>query len=446
MTEPIDWTVTGQNRRIKAAVIIFSLYLAIVLLHLVSWGYLVVWIVTGILCGRALQLVLAKPIAPPPLTELTTYPFVSIAVAGKNEQVTIGESIEQLCKLDYPRDRYEVWAIDDNSSDRTGEILDELAKIYPHLRVIHRGTDAAGGKSGALNLALDRMQGEIIGVFDADARVSPDTIRAIVPYFDRSPTLGALQLRKAISNHEFNFLTQGQRAEMALDACFQQQRIALGGIGELRGNGQFVRRTALDGCDGWNEETITDDLDLTIRLHLTGWGIELMSHPPVFEEGVTTIYSLWNQRKRWAEGGFQRYLDYWQEIFSDRLDGAKTFDLVSFVLIQYLLPPAAIPDLVIAIWLRHAPILTPMTATLGLALPLWAIWVGLRRTEDRSAVSLSTGELIRQTAIGAIFILHWLVVMPIIILKMTIFSKQLTWVKTPRQGENPTSKNQSAIS
>jgi len=35
---------------------------------------------------------------------------------------------------------------------------------------------------------------------------------------------------------------------MALDSYFQQQRIALGGIGELRGNGQFARRTALERC------------------------------------------------------------------------------------------------------------------------------------------------------------------------------------------------------
>jgi 1,2-diacylglycerol 3-beta-glucosyltransferase len=437
-TKPtIDWSLTGQNRRLKAAAIVLFMYLTIVWLHLVSWGYLFIWVMTGVLCARALQIVLVEPIAPPEppelVGELDEYPYISIAVAGKNEEATIQETIERLCALDYPRDRYEVWAIDDNSSDRTGEILDELSKAYPQLRVIHRGTAATGGKSGALNQALDRMSGELIGVFDADAIVAPNTLLAVVPYFTRSPRLGAIQLRKAISNHEYNFLTQGQRGEMALDACFQQQRISLGGIGELRGNGQFVRRSALADCDGWNEATITDDLDLTIRLHLTGWQIELVSHPAVEEEGVTTLTALWNQRKRWAEGGFQRYLDYWREILSDRLDAAKTFDLISFVLIQYLLPPAAIPDLLAALWLRHPPILAPMTATLGVALPIWAMWVGLKRASGKESIELTT--LVRQTAIGTIFILHWLVVMPITIIKMTILPKQLKWVKTPRQGD-----------
>lgn len=89
---------------------------------------------------------------------------------------------------------------------------------------------------------------------------------------------------------------------MILDSYFQQQRIALGGIGELRGNGQFVRRSALDQCGGWNEETITDDLDLTIRLHLDNWKIGFLLNPAVNEEGVTKAIALWHQRSRWAEG------------------------------------------------------------------------------------------------------------------------------------------------
>ena len=86
-----------------------------------------------------------------------------------------------------------------------------------------------------------------------------------------------------------NFWTQGQASEMMLDAYFQQQqRIAIGGIGELRGNGQFVRRTALADCKGWNEQTITDDLDLTLKLHINDWDIDLLAYPAVQEEGVTS--------------------------------------------------------------------------------------------------------------------------------------------------------------
>jgi 1,2-diacylglycerol 3-beta-glucosyltransferase len=430
----IDWSAGMGYRRLKAAAILGCLWLGVAALHLISWGYIVAWVITGIFCWRALKLVTTKVAAPPVFVPDQTYPFISLAIAAKNEAAVITSLVESLCSLDYPVDRYEVWAIDDNSSDRTPEILDTLAQTYPQLQVLHRTAQDPGGKSAALNQVLTLMQGEFIGVFDADAQVTPDFLYQVLAYF-QTATVGAIQLRKAISNSETNFLTRGQRAEMALDAYLQQQRISCGGIGELRGNGQFVRRTALNSCDGWNEETITDDLDLTLRLHLTGWEIELMPYPPVGEEGVTTFKALWHQRNRWAEGGFQRYLDYWRSIFSNRMGTTKTLDLLSFLLIQYLLPPAGIPDFLMAIWLKHPPLLLPMTAALGVALPLWAIWVGLKRSYQQADLKVGIGTLLTQTAIGLIFILHWLVIMPLAIARMAILPKRLKWVKTLRQAD-----------
>jgi 1,2-diacylglycerol 3-beta-glucosyltransferase len=430
----INWSAGMGYRRLKAATILGSLWLGVAALHLISWGYLIAWAITSVFCVRALKLVATKVAAPPVLIPPQTYPFISLAIAAKNEAAVITTLVESLCSLNYPVDRYEVWAIDDNSTDRTPEILDTLAQKYPQLQVLHRTERDTGGKSAALNQVLTLMQGELIGVFDADAQVTPDFLHQVLAYF-QTASVGAIQLRKAISNSETNFLTRGQRAEMALDAYLQQQRTGGSGIGELRGNGQFVRRTALNSCDGWNEETITDDLDLTIRLQLTGWDIELMPYPPVGEEGVTTFKALWHQRNRWAEGGFQRYLDYWRSISSNRMGTTKTLDTISFFLIQYLLPPAGIPDFLMAIWLKHPPLLLPMTASLGIALPLWGIWVGLRRSYQQADLPVSFTTLFTQTAIGSLFILHWLVIMPLAIVRMAILPKRLKWVKTLRQAD-----------
>jgi 1,2-diacylglycerol 3-beta-glucosyltransferase len=431
---PIDWAAGMGYRRLKAAIVLGGLWLGVAGLHLLTWGYLVAWGITGVFCLQALRLVSARVDSPPVFVPPQTYPFISVAVAAKNEAVVIANLIDNLCHLDYPADRYEIWAIDDNSTDRTPEILDNLAQKYPQLQVLHRTGEDSGGKSGALNQVLEMMKGDIIGVFDADAQVTTDVLQQVLAYFQTEAT-GAIQLRKAIANIDSNFLTRGQRTEMSLDAYLQQQRTRLGGVGELRGNGQFVRRTALISCDGWNEETITDDLDLTLRLHLTGWEIELMPYPPVLEEGVTTLKGLWNQRNRWAEGGFQRYLDYWQPIASNRLGTRKTLDLLSFLTIQYLLPPAGIPDFLMALWLRHPPLLLPMTASLGVMLPLWASWVGLRRSYRQADRTVNPATVFRQMAIGGVFVLHWLLVMPFTIGRMAIFPKRLKWVKTPRQGD-----------
>lgn len=302
-----------KGRRRKAAVVLTVVWGGTIALHLVSWGAWLVLGMTTIFGIHALRLVFTRPhSAPEPMSEDTAAcPSVSLVVAAKNEEAVIGKLVEMLCQVDYPIPKYEVWVIDDNSTDTTPMLLQALAKQYTHLQVLRRKEGASGGKSGALNEVLPLTKGEFIAVFDADAQVSPDLLRQVLPLFERQE-VGAVQMRKAIANADTNFWTSGQMAEMALDSYMQQQRIASGGIGDLRGNGQFVRRAALERCGGWNEETITDDLDLALRLHLDSWDIEFLSFPPVQEEGVTSAIALWHQRNRWAEGQSQRYLDYWR--------------------------------------------------------------------------------------------------------------------------------------
>jgi 1,2-diacylglycerol 3-beta-glucosyltransferase len=248
--------------------------------------------------------------------------------------------------------------------------------------------------------------------------------------------IGAIQVRKAIANESENFWTQGQSAEMALDSYFQEQRIACGGIGELRGNGQFVRRQALESCGGWNEETITDDLDLTIRLHLDNWDIGVLPHPAVEEEGVKKTISLWHQRSRWAEGGYQRYLDYWRLILSSRLNWQKKFDLFYFFLIQYILPTAAIPDLVMVIINHDLPLIAPLTG-ITVLVGFWGMFIGLKRSSSK--LQLSLGEqlgLIFRSIMGMIYLTHWFLVMPTTTLRMSIRQKRLKWVKTVHEGSS----------
>ena len=425
-----------SGRRRKAALVLMSVWIFTIALHLVSWGYWIVIILTGVIGIKALTLLIAKPeLSPQPLADsnLADAPQVSLVVAAKNEEAVIANLIAMLCELDYPTDKYEVWAIDDRSSDRTPEILDRLALEYPQLRVVHRPANAGGGKSGALNQVMSEIKGEIVGVFDADAAITPDLLRKVVPMFDAAE-IGAVQVRKAIANSEENFWTKGQAAEMALDSYIQQKRIAIGGIGELRGNGQFVRCSALNSCGGWNEHTITDDLDLTIRLHLDNWKIGFLLTPPVQEEGVTSAKALWHQRNRWAEGGYQRYLDYWRYIFNSPMGFRKRIDLLSFLLLQYILPTATIPDLMMVITRHRPPMLAPLSG-IFLSFAFWAMFQGLVRTRTEEKLNFSTLlNLVGQTTRGIIYMVHWQIIMPSITARMSVRPKKLKWVKTVHEG------------
>ena len=272
---------------------------------------------------------------------------------------------------------------------------------------------------------LHLTQGEIVGVFDADAQIARDALPPIVGLF-ANPNIGAVQMRKSIVNRHVNFLTRGQASEMAMDLWFQEHRVGIGGLGELRGNGQFVRRSALLQCGAWNEHTITDDLDLTFRLHLNGWDIACLLQPAVEEEGVITIQQLWHQRNRWAEGGYQRYLDYFP--YLGRIRGTKAIDLWLFFLSQYILPTASLPDTVLSIGLGRLPMLLPLVV-LSLLLSFIAMVLGVRR-----AYKISWWGAVGETIGGTIYLLHWLPVMSCVTLRMAVRPKRLKWVKTAHLG------------
>ncbi len=427
----------GLSGRRKKAAFIFTMVWGVTIgLHLVTWGTWIGISMTGLLTIQVIRLLIVKEKSIPTLLgseELESAPYVSLLVSAKNEEPVIGNLLKMLHNLDYPTDKYEVWAINDHSTDKTPEILDQIAQEYPELKVFHRKANAGGGKSGALNQVLPLTKGEIIGVFDADATVPNDLLRRLIPLFNPED-MGAVQVRKGISNASLNFWTKGQMAEMALDSYFQQKRIAIGGIGELRGNGQFVRRQALESCGGWCEQTITDDLDLTIRLHLDGWNIDCLEFPAVGEEGVKNPLSLWHQRNRWAEGGYQRYLDYWRFIIGKRISFGKKVDLFCFIIFQYLLPTAGIPDMLMAIYRHRLPIFSPMTTVL-LSFTCWGIFKGLCRTRTQEKVNVFDIFMMGlQSLKGLIYMFHWFLVIPSTMARMSVRPKRLKWVKTVHEG------------
>lgn len=358
---------------------------------------------------------------------LESWPKVSILVPAKNESAVLPHLLRDLSRLNYPIDLLDLWVVDDASSDDTPAILALWQDKMPHLQIHRRADGSGGGKSGALNEVFAHTQGEIILVCDADAGIQADFLLQTLPLF-RQEQIGAVQVRKAVANALHNGWTRRQSAEMIWDACLQSGKVAIGGIGELRGNGQLVRRGSLQKCGGWNEGTVTDDLDLTFRLHLTGVDIACTPILAIEEEGVTTWKSLWRQRSRWAEGGYQRYLDYWPGILSNQMGTAKTVDLLIFWLVQYLLPMAILPDLLWTLLYSHSSALLPMglvfTAIAGIG-----FMTSLYRIQH-----LKGWPLLWQSLVGMVYMMHWIPVMVVTTARMCIQPKRLHWVKTVHHG------------
>ena len=421
-------------RRPKAALFVLGCLAAGLGPHLLPaderlWPALALTALLGAYALRTVFLPLFSP-AEAPVDGLAEWPNVDLVVAARDEEAVIGRLVERLAQVRYPEGRLRFWVVDDGSEDRTPEVLAAYQRRYPQLQVVRRSRDAGGGKSGALNTVLPQLQGRWLMVLDADAELQADVLERLVP-FAEAGGWAAVQLRKAVVNADSNWLTRAQAMEMALDAVIQQGRLRSGGVVELRGNGQLLRREAVLACGGFNEATVTDDLDLSFRLLVEQQAVGVLWDPPVQEEAVTALASLWRQRQRWAEGGLQRFFDYWPRLTGQELGAARKLDLAGFFLLQYVLPVMASADILGAAMTRTPPALWPLSFV-AFGLSGGAILVGcLRSSEGPALPTMHPLNL----ALGIAYLGHWFVVIPYTSLRMALLPKRLVWAKTLHVGD-----------
>ena len=254
------------------------------------------------------------------IPSLVTYPLIDIFVSIHNEEKVIAGTIENLLSVNYPN--YKIYLIDDHSTDLTPKILEKYYSLHPEkIKLILRKNEPVRGKAAAINCTMKHSKGELIAVFDADAKIDPDYFLEMIPYLDNN-LVAAVQSQKRILNASINFLTKLQENEYCLDNYFQCGKDVINGNVELRGNGFIIKRNIFEKIGLFNENSLTEDLELSTRLTVSGFQIRFCPEAIVLEQAPINFNALLLQRRRWTEGSLRRYLIYLPKIFGLR---GKTF-------------------------------------------------------------------------------------------------------------------------
>jgi cellulose synthase/poly-beta-1,6-N-acetylglucosamine synthase-like glycosyltransferase len=234
-------------------------------------------------------------------------PRVTVQLPVYNERYVVGRLLQAVAALDWPRDRLEVQVLDDSTDDTTGR-LESLAARYRaeglDVTLLHRA-DRTGFKAGALAAGLARATGAFVAILDADAVPAPDFLRRMMPGF-ADPRVGAVQGRWGHVNEGYSPLTRGQA--LALDGHFGVEQAARSGGGLLltfNGTGGIWRRAAIDDAGGWSGDTLTEDLDLSLRAQLRGWRILFRPDVVCPAELPVLVSAFKSQQHRWAKGSIQ---------------------------------------------------------------------------------------------------------------------------------------------
>jgi len=279
-------------------------------------------------------------------------PRVTVLVACRNEESVLDTLVDGLVGIDYPASRHKIVIVDDGSTDRTGQLLDDYARVHDGLTCIHRPQGCGGGKSGALNAARGEIDGGIVVVFDADHRPHTDVVRKLVRHF-RDPTVGAVQGRCVIRNADDSLLSRAIWVDYLGGYLVNEYgRQSLFQLPAYGGANCAVRASSLEAVGGWNERSVTEDTDLTMRIVLRGERVRYDVQAIDEEEGVVTLDRFWRQRYRWARGHQQVWRDYRRAVWSTPL-----------------LPLPTKIELTLFMFVFHLPIVS------GLGLVIFGMWI-----------------------------------------------------------------------
>jgi len=264
-------------------------------------------------------------------------PKVSVLIPAHNEEFVIGNLLQRMTELTYPKNKLEVILVDDGSTDTTGQIADDYARNFNFIKAVHR-PNGGGGKPAALNDGIKFASGEIILTFDADYYPQLDIVEKLVaPFVD--PEVGAVQGRVTVLNEEDSLVSKIVTLERIGGYRIDQEaRDELVLIPQYGGTVGGFRRDALDKVGGWDRNMLTEDTDLTVKLVLKGYQVRYVNDAEAYEEAVTTWRAYWNQRYRWAKGHMQVAMKHLKNVvkapFLSRYEKAE----LSLLLCIYFMP------------------------------------------------------------------------------------------------------------
>lgn len=256
-----------------------------------------------------------------PLT-LKNYPFVSIHLPIRSEPIDlVKQFIENVKKIDYPPSAFELLILSDDDENYIQDIrklVKEYVKDGLNIRVLSRGS-IKGFKAGALNHLLRESKGEYIVVFDVDSNPPSNFLIKVINYLESNKEFDALTVKWKPYNILNTPISEAQAVSLNfLSKILFDGREAMNGPVFLTGNGCVIRKNVLEDIGGWPEDTLIEDVDLSVKLLIRGRKIKYLHEVELPIEIPETYHALKKQQVRWVYGATQVFINnFWNVIRSN---------------------------------------------------------------------------------------------------------------------------------
>ncbi|EWG07444.1 MAG: family 2 glycosyl transferase [Candidatus Aramenus sulfurataquae] len=238
--------------------------------------------------------------------KVSSGPSFSIIIPAKNEEKVLGRLLDRLENQEYDRSKVEIIVVEDGSTDNTLGVCKNYEMTYDNVKCVHlEPSPVPNGKSRALNYALRIARGEIIGIYDADTVPRLDALSYAASKFLNDSNVGALQGRLVPINVRESVVARFASLEELFYEYSITGRARLNLFVPLEGTCTFIKRSVLEDVGLWNEYTLTEDLDLSLKITSRGYKIVYSPNVIAWREVPTSLKALIKQRLRWYRGHFE---------------------------------------------------------------------------------------------------------------------------------------------
>ena len=381
---------------------------------------------------------------------LKEYPMVSILVPAHNESLVITRTVRALLNFNYPKDRFEVIVINDNSSDDTAEKLEEIQREMPesHLIVISTGKEVGGtGKSNALNIGFSVSKGEVIAVYDADNTPEPDALIILVENLMTDDKIGAVIGKFRTRNRNASILSRFVNIETLAYQCMNQAgRYFFFKLCTIPGTNYVIRRSIIEQIGGWDTKALSEDTEISFRLYRMGYYIKQMPLAVTWEQEPHLLNVWFRQRTRWAKGNLYVLAKNFRYAF-DKNAGAMRLDVIYYLIVYILM----LSSLVISDVIFFCGILGWVHVTLGgFSSLLWGMAILVFVFNVMLTLATEKNEFSLESALLVLLMLFtyaklWVfVVLKALYLSITdqMFHKEVKWDKTVRYVEQASAEEE----
>ncbi len=258
---------------------------------------------------------------------LAEYPKVTVIVPSWNEEKTIYKTVRSLLNLNYPKDKLEIFLVDDGSTDKTWEIISGFSK-YPNIKTFHKEN---GGKYTALNMGLEHVETDFLGCLDSDSIADPESLIRIMSYFEKDPGIMAVAPTIVAFNSK-NVIQGAQKAEYEMSAFVKKMFGFLGAIHVTPGPLTIFRKKVFNDLGPYRHAHNTEDMEIAYRMQKNHYKIEQCNDAYVYTSTPSTITKLFKQRLRWIYGFINNTIDYRGIIFRKKYGNFSIFTVPSCIM------------------------------------------------------------------------------------------------------------------